>query len=527
MSFKSIGIVGGGTSGYLTALTLSKLVPHKRISIIESSKIPVIGVGESTTPKLLRMLHEVLEFDLAEFYAEVKPTWKLGVQYYWGNKEKEFYNNALGYINPFLSHEVKQDINYNSLNSVLMNHNKSFIIETSDEKKPYRSLAIPHSYAYHLDNQLLVKYLQKKIKAAGIDIIDAKIKDTIRKENGDIKSLISEENQEYNFDFFVDCSGFSSILLEKTMKVPFKDFKSSLFTDTAITASDDHCGVIKPYTEARTMNNGWQWTIPMQSTDHLGYVFSSSFSSEEDAEKEFRTLNPRIEDTKTIRFRSGRHTDFIKGNIAAIGNSYGFIEALQSTALHMVITNIYALVLHLKNLEKEKDYGSIINENLGEIWDRLRWFIAIQFKFNSRLDSEFWKCCRAEVDISGAEELLELYHSVGPLYTLKGKNEAVNKLDQFQIYGLFSHDFLLLIQGIYPQKPPFKISSDERKSWLKKYKLWDQIALKSLPQHEVLQKISENPEILEFEKFFDSPFLLDREFDFLNKVNIADFIIKC
>ena len=527
MSLKSIGIVGGGTSGYLTALTLSKLVPHKSISIIESSKIPVIGVGESTTPKLLRMLHEVLEFDLSEFYAEVKPTWKLGVQYYWGSKEKEFYNNALGYINPFLSHEVKQDINYNSLNSVLMNHNKSFIIETSDENIPYRSLAIPHSYAYHLDNQLLVKYLKKKIKAAGIDIIDAKIKDTIRKENGDIQSLISEENQEYNFDFYVDCSGFSSILLGNTMKVPFKDFKSSLFTDSAITASNVHNGTIKPYTEARTMNSGWQWTIPMQNSDHLGYVFSSSFDSEKQAEKEFRTQNPDIEETKILKFKSGRHQDFIKGNVAAIGNSYGFIEALQSTALHMVITNIYALVLHLKNLEKEKDYGSIINENLGEIWDRLRWFIAIQFKFNSRLDTEFWKSCRADVDISGAEELLELYHSVGPLYTLRGKNEAVNKLDQFQIYGLFSHDFLLLIQGIYPKKPPFKISDEEKNSWLKKYQLWNQIGLKALPQHEILHKISANPEILEFEKFFDSPFLLDGEFDFLNKVNIADFIIKC
>ena len=67
----------------------------------------------------------------------------------------------------------------------------------------------------------------------------------------------------------------------------------------------------------------------------------------------------------------------------------------------------------------------------------------------------------------------------------------------------------------------------QQRNWQKKYQLWEQIGLKALPQHEILHKISENPEILEFEKFFDSPFLLDGEFDFLNKVNIADFIIKC
>lgn len=524
---QNIAIIGGGTSGYLTALTLSQLLPDKNISIIESSKIPVIGVGESTTPKLLRMLHDVLKFDLAEFYAEVEPTWKLGVRYFWGNKDKEFSNNSLGYLNPFLSLDVKNDINYNSLNSILMNHNKSFIVETGNKEKPYRSLALPHSYAYHLDNERLVKYLRKKIIQAGIPIIDTKVKKAIRKENGDVKSLICEEGNELAFDFYVDCSGFASILLEKTMNVPFKEYKSSLYTDSAITGNVTHNGTIKPYTEARTMNNGWQWNIPMQQSDHIGYVFSSSFCTNEQAEEEFRRLNPKLEETKLLRFRSGRHTEFIKGNVAAVGNAYGFIEALQSTALHMVITNIYALVLHLKNLEKGKNIGKEIGENLGEIWDRLRWFIAIQFKFNERLDTPFWKTCRAQVDISGADELLELYQNQGPLYTLKNKNKIVSEIDKFQVYGLFSHDFMLLVQGKFPNTPPFKITDKERLNWLGKYQLWDHLATKALPQQEILNKISENPEILDFNNFFDSPFILDSEFDLFNELNIADFIVKC
>lgn len=524
---ETIGIIGGGTSGYLTALTISKLMPDKKVSIIESSKIPVIGVGESTTPKLLRMLHDVLKFDLAEFYAEVQPTWKLGVRYFWGGNNKKFSNNALGYLNPFLSLDVKDDINYNSLNSVLMNHDKSFFVETGNKDKPYRSLALPHSYAYHIDNERLVSYLRKKIKEEGIPIIDTKVKQATRKENCDIESIINEEGKALTFDFYVDCSGFASVLLEKTLKVPFKGYESSLFTDSAVTGSVPHNGTIKPYTEARTMNNGWQWNIPMHQSDHLGYVFSSSFCTDEQAEEEFRQLNPKLEETKFLRFRSGRHTDFVRGNVAAIGNAYGFIEALQSTALHMVITNVYALVLHLKNLQKGKNIGTNINQNLGEIWDRLRWFIAIQFKFNNRYDTPFWKSCRKDIDISGAEELLELYQSHGPLYTLKNNHENVSEIDKFQVYGLFSHDFMLLVLGKEPLSSPFTITEKERSYWLKRYQLWNKLAIKALPQHEILSKISENPELLDFDNFFDSPFILNSEFDLFDEVNIADFIVKC
>jgi tryptophan halogenase len=44
----SIVIVGGGSSGWMTAATLIKAFPNKKISVIESKDVPIIGVGEST-----------------------------------------------------------------------------------------------------------------------------------------------------------------------------------------------------------------------------------------------------------------------------------------------------------------------------------------------------------------------------------------------------------------------------------------------------------------------------------------------
>ena len=45
---KKILIVGGGTAGWMTASTLVKCFPRKKITLIESPNISTVGVGEST-----------------------------------------------------------------------------------------------------------------------------------------------------------------------------------------------------------------------------------------------------------------------------------------------------------------------------------------------------------------------------------------------------------------------------------------------------------------------------------------------
>lgn len=87
-----IAIVGGGSAGYLAALTMRAFHPTVNITLIESSKIPIIGVGEATTSEIVPFLHGVLGFDPAEFYREVLPTWKLGIKFIWGPAGTTFFN---------------------------------------------------------------------------------------------------------------------------------------------------------------------------------------------------------------------------------------------------------------------------------------------------------------------------------------------------------------------------------------------------------------------------------------------------
>ena len=47
-----IMIVGGGSAGWMTASTLIKEFPDKKIALIESPEIATTGVGESTIGKI-------------------------------------------------------------------------------------------------------------------------------------------------------------------------------------------------------------------------------------------------------------------------------------------------------------------------------------------------------------------------------------------------------------------------------------------------------------------------------------------
>ena len=187
--FKSFGILGGGTAGYFTALALNKCHPEIKTTIIEASRIPVIGVGESTTTEVLPFLHHLLEFDPIEFFQEVEPTLKLGIQFDWGTPDEEFNFNF------FASHHHEsyffdKDIVYSNWPSVLMKDSKIPIV--TDEEGHTISLLNRIPFAYHIDNKKFVTYLKKKVLAAGIEIIDAEVSHADLNSQGFVQNLVDK-----------------------------------------------------------------------------------------------------------------------------------------------------------------------------------------------------------------------------------------------------------------------------------------------------------------------------------------------
>ena len=231
-----------------------------------------------------------------------------------------------------------------------------------------------------------------------------------------VTSLVGRDRQ-VSCDFYVDASGFRSRLMGQALRSPFQSYASSLFCDRAIVATTQQQGGIAPYTTAQTMNAGWCWNIPVRGEDHRGYVHSSAFLSEDEALAELRARNPGLGEPLTVKFRSGRHAEFWKGNVVAVGNAYGFVEPLESTALHMVIIELAYLRAGIARAQDPAALARFVeysNRSVGGHWDYLRWFLALHYKFNHRLETPFWRAARNDVDASGFDELVRRVREGGP-----------------------------------------------------------------------------------------------------------------
>jgi tryptophan halogenase len=442
---KTLGVLGGGTAGYFTALFLKKKFPEATVTVVESSKIPIIGVGEATTPLMLRFLHQTLGFSVQEFFKETKPTLKLGVKFNWGKPGNYHYSNPFGGLDSSSSIFYKGDLEYASITSRLMAQNKTPFLFIKDKVKP---IYIKNGMAYHIDNQLLVAYLKKKLHAAGCLIIDATIKDVIKRENGlEIDYFISDDQQKLSFDTYFDCSGFQSLLLSKTMEANWIDYGKSLKTNAAVLGKSPIKGGIKAYTTATTLDHGWLWETPTQEENHLGYVFSESFCDEEAARNELRKHCPEINEEKVVRFRSGRYEKSWIGNVIGIGNAFAFIEPLESTGIHMILFQLNKFFKYVTQAKSIQEARILYNNRTNESWDNLKWFIALHFKFNFKLNTPFWRNVREETDLSGIQDYLDYFHEKGPIFQEK-MHPIYQKLSKDAIFGPFSFDLNLLGCGL-------------------------------------------------------------------------------
>ncbi|HEV7667693.1 MAG TPA: tryptophan 7-halogenase [Thermoanaerobaculia bacterium] len=466
---QSVGILGGGTAGYLAALALRRKAPGLAVTLIESPDIPVIGVGEATTPLLPQFLHADLGLDVHTLFAEVRPTFKLGIRFLWGAPGDGDFNYPFGplhLLEPSVYGEPgRADLRACSLQSLLMDADAVGLYRTGDGEAAERASwtsRLGTATAYHLDNERFVSYLKRRAAEVGIErleatLVDAEVTDD-RAGGREVSGLVCADGRRLAFDLYVDCSGFRSFLLERALGSPWRSFESSLWTDRAVVADVPHGNRLRPYTTAETMAAGWCWNIPQIDSNHRGYVYSSAHLSPEKAEAEMRRANPGMGEAREVRFRSGRHEHFWRGNVVALGNAYGFVEPLESTALHLLIRQIGQLCGTFPLRRADHGLAPLLNRRVGAWWDYLRWFLALHYRFNRRLDTPFWQAARAEVDVSHHAELLEAFRHRGPLSYDPAVRSSFDYPDP--LWGPEGIDTLLLGQGVPCRLPRPHLSAE-------------------------------------------------------------------
>jgi tryptophan 7-halogenase len=496
---KRVGILGGGTAGWFTALALRAQLPSLEVTVIESPSIPIIGVGEASVPSLVAFIHHYLDLDVLEFTRAVKPTWKQGIRFEWGlpgdyvfQAPFDWEANGIGMLGSMAETGNVSDF---TLQGHLMARGTTPILRHGDTLQSFLPIL---ALAYHLDNQRLVAYLRKTAVERGVRHLDRKIADAVidageGDEDPRVRHLVAEGGEELAFDLYIDCSGFRSFLLEHKLGARFESYASTLFTDCAFAFNAPHGGKPQPYTTARTMPAGWCWNIPMVEDDHHGYVYSSAHTSHDEAEAEVRRTWPDISNGRVVRFRSGRHDRPWIGNVYAIGNAYAFVEPLESTGLLMIMRAITSLVRAFPIGPQAQPMRDFVNKTTARDWDRLRWFLAAHYKFNERLDTPFWQDVRATCDVSGLQAALDLFQAYGPLSLLPRamRTSLVEEAGIF-FYGLHGLDTILLGQHV----PHPKLDREPTAAWKKRQAAAIEFATRALPYPEALRAVDAHPEWL-------------------------------
>jgi len=402
----------------MAALALRRKLPRLDVLVIRSPEIGIIGVGEGSTPLFAHFLHEYLKIPMQQFVRATRPGIKTGTCFHWGPKPRFFFpfgtHMALrlhGLPRPIGYYLENSDGEAASPNSARMQANRPFKLN------PDGSLFVDSEFAYHVENDRFAGFLESACRAAGARIMDGTVESVAADDNG-ISSLRLATGESIGGELFIDCSGFRSLLLGQTLKEPRVDYSSTLFCDRAVVG-----GWVRPpglpmtsYTISETMDAGWCWRIDHPDRINRGYVYSSAFISDAAAEHELRTKNPLVGPTRIVKFISGRYERTWVKNVVALGNASGFVEPLEATSLAVLSSRCILLTELLIDADCRlaPALSNLFNQNNASIWDGIRDFLSLHYKFNTRLDTPFWQECRANINMASAQPVVEFYRHVGP-----------------------------------------------------------------------------------------------------------------
>lgn len=422
---KELIIFGGGTSGWLTAAYLVKnLQSPCKITLIEDVSAGPIGVGEGTQPLTAKFLFEC-GIDPKRWMKPSNAAFKYGVELTGWNDIPYFVDNdtptnymasQIDFINRYFHNQPYEEYAKWHPAYRLAKKNVSPKLETNLDVSfgiGPEGFGAVHFSAYDIIDTL------KKIVGPKIIHVDAKIVQAKTNSEG-ISDLIDDKGNTYTADLFLDCSGFKSALLGKGVKSEFVSYKEQgwLLNDSAVamptqyTNPQEEC---HPYTKATTMTSGWRWTIPTYKRIGNGYVYSSDFLSEEEAEKELReSVNDFETPVKHLKMRCGSHKEVAKKNVVGIGLAAGFIEPLEATGITFT-TSLAKSVTDLLNLngmnwdDKVRDF---INQGFYEMSTEILAFVWSHYHFSKKDDTPYWKAIREQklTDLpSDAQHIISQY----------------------------------------------------------------------------------------------------------------------
>ena len=426
-TIRKVVIVGGGTAGWISAAVLTRLLGRVlEITLVESEQIGSVGVGEATIPPILA-LNRALGVDEAEFLRRTQATIKLGIQFEGWRAREHRYMHAFGGIGkdyPFCSfHHFwtryrrqhpdcdfwEFSLNYRAAQAGRFRHLER--IEGTD----LGGLV----YAYHFDAGLYASFLRAYSEARGVRRIEGRIAAVeASPSSGYIERLRLEDGREVSGQLFLDCSGFSGLLMERILHAGYESWEHWLPCNRAVAVQTSNSGPLLPFTRAIAHDAGWRWQIPLQHRMGNGLVYCDRYLSDDEAVTRLldSVEGEVLTEPRVIPFHTGRRRSQWSHNCVAVGLSSGFLEPLESTSIHLIQSAALRLAKLFPHAGISPADVAEYNRQSQEEFEQVRDFIILHYKANGRGDSDFWRrCARMSIPDSLARKI-EQFRGSGKLF---------------------------------------------------------------------------------------------------------------
>lgn len=471
---RAVVIVGGGTAGWLTAgIIAARLQPRMKaggfsVTLIESPDIRIIGVGEGTWPTMRSSLERmgVSETDLIR---HCDAAFKQGGKFAgWttGAADDAYYHPLMvpqGFSQANLVPHWLRDGRGQSFCDFVTPQGRlcdEGLAPKTITQGEYRGLA---NYAYHLDAGKFAPFLARHCtEKLGVRHVLGDIVQVNQIESGDIESVLTRQAGEIFGDLFIDCSGFSGLLIGKTLGVEFKECGDVLFCDTAL-AVQVPFGTPDAPMASQTLSTaheaGWTWDICLPTRRGVGYVYSSRHQSEEAARATLlRYIGPGREDlpVRKIPIRAGHRETFWKRNCVAVGLASGFLEPLESSAIMLVELSAKLLAEQMPACREVMDLiARRFNEATLYRFERIIDFLKLHYVLTRRTDTAFW---RDNVDPATVpdrlKELLTLWEYRSPWFF-----DEFDRLEE--VFPAASYQYVLYGMGFQTRVTPEDTAGSE------------------------------------------------------------------
>lgn len=455
---KHLVVVGGGTAGWITAGVLAaKCVKEQgrdlKITLIESPTIGNIGVGEGTWPSLRTTL-QGMGISETEFIRKCDATFKQGARFnrWVDNSEQDFYYHPLmlpANIGPLntLAHWLNNSPEAEGFSYSTAICNQEAVCEQGLAPK---NITTPEyegflNYAYHLDtNKFSVFIREHCINTLNINHVVNDIAGTTMGTDGEIGALRLADGTELAGDFYVDCSGFAGLLIDKHFHVPFIDKSDILFCDSAVAVqcpyADTQTSAIASHTISTATGSGWIWDIGLRSRRGIGHVYSSKYLGADEAEQGLRNYVGAAMDqlpVRHIKYTPGHREKFWVKNCVAVGLAAGFVEPLEASSILLVEISAYWIAEKLPHKKSElarceQQFNQIFNYR----WDTIIEFLKLHYCISRRRDTPFWRDNTHPDSIPATLlEKLDMWREQGP--------SVVDFLNRADVFPFESYCYIL------------------------------------------------------------------------------------